>query len=73
VPGAIYSGILRQGGKEFYTDRNGLKPRLRSTALILPESLMQNSPHFLTFERFYEAANDADEFLLEDDLPEGDI
>jgi hypothetical protein len=35
---------------------------------------MESSPHLLVrFERLYEAAKDADDFLMEDDLPEGDV
>jgi hypothetical protein len=73
LPCAIYSGILRQGEKVFYTDTNGLKPLFRSTTLILLENIMENFPCLLDFEGFNEAAEDADEFLPEDDLPENDI
>jgi hypothetical protein len=57
----------------FYTDTNGLKPRFRSTALILLENVMENFPDLLDFEGFNDAAKDADEFLPEDDLLEDDI
>jgi hypothetical protein len=41
--------------------------------MVLLESLMENSPHRLVrSERLYEVAKDADDFLIEDDLPEGE-
>jgi hypothetical protein len=56
----------------FYTDTNGLKPRFRSTALVFLDMAMENSPYDVDFvkffERFNEAAKDADEFHLEDEL-----
>jgi hypothetical protein len=55
----------------FYTDTNGQKPRFRTTALVFLEMSMKEALYDIDFEsvfkKFNEAAQDVDEFLLEDE------